>query len=53
MLEIFKDIIVPLVTAALGFFGGCKYNSWKCKRTMHFNKISGNNNKMINGDNNE
>ena len=36
--EILIDVIVPLITAILGFFGGCHFEKNKTKQ-----KISGNN----------
>ncbi len=54
MEEIIKDIIIPIVTSFIGaFLGGITYNSYKYKKEINFSKISGNNSKMINGDNHE
>lgn len=36
--EILIDVVVPLITAILGFFGGCHFEKNKAKQ-----KISGNN----------
>lgn len=53
MLEIIKEIIVPIITAILGFFGGITYKSYEYKKEFKSNTITGNNSKMVNGDNNE
>lgn len=54
MLEIIKDIIIPIVTSFIGaFLGGITYSSYKYNKEFKSNKIIGSNSKMINGDNYE
>lgn len=54
MKEIIKDIIIPVVTSFIGaFLGGITYNSYKYNKEFKSNKITGDNSKMVNGDNYE
>ena len=54
MKEIIKDIIIPIVTSFIGaFLGGITYNSYKYNKEFKSNKITGDNSKMVNGDNYE
>lgn len=49
-MEIFKNIIVPIITAVLGFFGGMKYSSIRNSKVQNENEINGNGNIVANGD---
>ena len=54
MEEIIKDIIIPVVTSFIGaFLGGITYSSYKYNKEFKSNKMTGDNSKMINGDNYE
>ena len=49
-MESLNDIIIPILTAVSGFFGGMKYSNSKNSRVQRKNKIDGDNNIFINGD---
>ena len=54
MKEIIADIIIPIITSFIGaFLGGITYNSYKYNKELKSNKMTGDNSKMINGDNYE
>lgn len=50
MIEIFEKIVVPIITAIIGFFGGCEFTKIKYKKIQKNISINGNNNEIVNGD---